>query len=58
MTNKYMKYGIEFVVFMIIFTIVDTRTQESINWIMNILFSMIIVIAQILLDKRRNQYMK
>ena len=56
--NKYMKYGIEFVVFMIIFTVVDMRTQTSINWIMNILFSMIIVIAQMLLDKRRNQYMK
>lgn len=51
--NKYTKYVIEFVVFMIIFIFVDKRQGQDVNWIMNTIYSCIVIVAQMMLDKRR-----
>lgn len=56
--NTYVKYGIEFIVFMAIFCFVDTRNGQSIHWILNLIFSIVILMAQIMIDKRKSRFQK
>lgn len=56
--NKYIKYVIEFIVFMGIFIFVDSRNGQAINWVMNAVFSVLIIVAQMTIDKRKDKYNK